>query len=74
MGWIVAIIIGYFIYRWWKNTDQKMFKAKYLGGKNEKPYVHRAMKVDNILDKISKKGVGSLTSEEKDFLDNQKRF
>lgn len=74
MGWLFVILIGYLVYRWWTKTDQKMFKAKYLGGKSEKPYVHREMKVDLILEKISKHGIKSLTSQEKKFLDNQKRF
>ena len=74
MGWIITIILVYLLYRWWKNADQKMFKIKYLNSKKEKPYIHREMKVDIILDKISKKGIKSLTPEEKDFLDDQKRF
>jgi hypothetical protein len=74
MEWLLVIIIGYLVYRWWKNTDQKMFKAKYLSGKIDKPYITREVRMDNILDKISKKGIESLTSKEKDFLDNQKRF
>jgi hypothetical protein len=51
-----------------------MFKVKYLGGKSDKPYITREVRMDNILDKISKKGIESLTPKEKDFLDNQKRF
>lgn len=76
MGWLLAIFIGYLVYRWWKRTDQKMFKTKYLNGyslKNgtKKTYVTKQVRIDTILDKISRSGYKSLTHEEKKFLDKQ---
>jgi preprotein translocase subunit Sec63 len=77
MWWLLGILVGYYIYRWWKSTDQKLFKSKYVPKTNvfsvtDEPYVTKQVRVDRILDKISKSGVKSLTLGEKEFLNKQK--
>jgi preprotein translocase subunit Sec63 len=75
-GWLLIIVIGYFVYRWWTGTDQTMFKTKYLPksdryGNMGKPHVTKQVRIDRILDKMSKSGYKSLTHNEKVFLDKQ---
>jgi len=70
MGIIILLIVGLILYQLWQQTDQELFKAKYLNRfKQDNIPVRPPRKMDDILDKISKHGIDSLTKEEKDFLE-----